>query len=201
MFFEPAKRDPALRFDPVKAIIAPRPVGWISTIGKCGTVNLAPYSFFNMFSTQPAIVGFSSEGMKDSPSFAAETGGFVCNLATYDLREAMNETSRPFARGASELDPAGLGTEPSALVAAPRVKGVAAALECRLVEIKQLKDAADSPINFFLVLGEVVGVYIDDRFLRDGMFDTALAAPIARCGYRDYAVVRECFTMPRLSDG
>jgi flavin reductase (DIM6/NTAB) family NADH-FMN oxidoreductase RutF len=81
------------------------------------------------------------------------------------------------------------------------VKGVPAALECRLTEIVTMKTAAGNALDSFLVLGEVVGVHIDDRYLRDGRFDTAAARPIARCGYADYAVVTELFSIARPPGG
>ena len=198
MFYETATAGHGLPHDPLKAIVAPRPIGWISAINAAGQVNLAPYSFFNMFSTRPPIVGFSSEGLKDSVSFIAETAEFVCNLATYDLREAMNATSAPLPRGVSEFGHAGLEAEPSRLVGPPRVKGVAAALECRLVEIVRLRTSDGEMLDRHLVLGHVVGVHIDERFLTpDGRFDTAAARPIARCGYSDYAVVDSLFSITR----
>jgi len=197
MFYTPAAADHGLAHDPFKAIVAPRPIGWISSMDGQGRVNLAPYSFFNAFSTRPPIVGFSSEGPKDSVSFVAETGEFVCNLATFDLRDAMNATSAPLPRGESEFAHAGLTAEPSRLVRPPRVKGVPAALECRLTEIVTLKTADGAELERFLVLGEVVGVHIDDRFIKDGRFDTAGARPIARCGYADYAVVDALFSITR----
>ena len=103
IFFEPHKRDKTLfPWDPFKAMIAPRPVGWISTRSKAGLVNLAPYSFFNAFSGAPPLVGFCSEGDKDSKTFAQDSGEFVWNMATWDLREKMNMTSAPLARGDSD---------------------------------------------------------------------------------------------------
>jgi flavin reductase (DIM6/NTAB) family NADH-FMN oxidoreductase RutF len=201
MFYTPAAGDHGLPHDPFKAIIAPRPIGWISSMDGQGRVNLAPYSFFNAFSTRPPIVGFSSEGAKDSVSFVRETGEFVCNLVTFDLREAMNATSAPLPRGENEFAHAGLEAEPSRLVRPPRVKGVPAALECRLTEIVTMKTAAGNALDSFLVLGEVFGVHIDDRYLRDGRFDTAAARPIARCGYADYAVVTELFSIARPPGG
>lgn len=201
MFYTPAAADHGLPHDPFKAIVAPRPIGWISSVDGQGRVNLAPYSFFNAFSTSPPIVGFSSEGAKDSVSFVRETGEFVCNLVGFDMRDAMNATSAPLPRGESEFAHAGLEAEPSRLVRPPRVKGVPAALECRLTEIVTLKTAAGEALERFLVLGEVVGVHIDERYLRNGRFDTAAARPIARCGYADYAVVTELFSIARPPGG
>ena len=119
MFYEPDKRDPRLRQDPFKAIVAPRPIGWITSMNLKGQVNLAPYSFFNGINSRPNLVMFASEGFKDSVSFIEETGEFVCNLATWDLREAMNLTSTPLPRGVNEMERAGLEPAPSRLVKPP----------------------------------------------------------------------------------
>lgn len=198
MFFEPHARDAAiLPHDPIKALIAPRPVGWISTMDKAGRTNLAPYSYFNAFCGRPAIVGFSSDGDKDSSSFARETGEFVWNMATFALRTFMNETSAPLPRGESEFAHAGLDTAPSRIVRPPRVAQSPASLECKVTDIIRLRDHSGRELENLLVLGEVVGVHIDERFIRDGRVDTAAMAPIARCGYQDYAVVNSLFTLAR----
>jgi flavin reductase (DIM6/NTAB) family NADH-FMN oxidoreductase RutF len=186
-----------LPHDPLKAIVAPRPIGWISAMSADGAVNLSPYSFFNAFSTRPPIVGFSSEGLKDAVAFISETKEFVCNLATWDLRHEMNATSATLPRCESEFAHAGLEQEASRLVRPPRVKGVAAALECRLSEIVKLKTSTGEELDRWLVLGHVVGVHIDERFIRNGLFDITAAKPIARCGYHDYAVVSEVFSIVR----
>ncbi len=128
MFYETAKNNHGLPYDPLKAIIAPRPIGWITSMSAKGEINLAPYSYFNAFSTRPPIVGFSSESRKDSVAFAEETGEFVCNLATYDLRDAMNVTSATLPRGVNEMEVAGLVGEPSRLVRPPRVAASPCAL-------------------------------------------------------------------------
>jgi flavin reductase (DIM6/NTAB) family NADH-FMN oxidoreductase RutF len=202
MFYDTKTYAHGLPHDPLKAIVAPRPIGWISALDKEGRVNLSPYSFFNMFSTRPPILGFSSEGMKDAVSFIAETGEFVCNLATWDLREAVNATSAPLPRGTSEFAHAGLEEEPSHLVKPPRVKGVPAAIECRLVEIVRLRTSDGEVLDRHLVLGHVVGVHIDERYITvEGHFDMTKARTIARCGYKDYAVVDALFSMTRPAGG
>src|SRR5580704_6679976 len=121
MFYATDKPDHGLPHDPFKAIVAPRPIGWITSMSLKGEINLAPYSFFNGVSTRPPIVCFSSEGRKDSLAFVEETGEFVCNLATYDTRLAMNDTSTPYPRGVNEMRAAGLTSAPSRLIKAPRV--------------------------------------------------------------------------------
>ena len=202
MFYETALRDKALLpRDPFKAIVAPRPIGWISTRAPDGRVNLAPYSFFNAFSSSPAILGFSSEGMKDSATFAIDSGEFVANLASFDLFHAMNETSASLPRGTSEFERAGLTMAECRLVKAPRVAQAHAAFECKVVEMVQLKSHRGAPLENFLVLGEVVGVHIDDACIAGGRFDTARAKPLGRCGYQDYAVVDGLVALARPAGG
>ena len=202
MFYETSRRDKALLpRDPFKAIVAPRPIGWISTRAPDGRVNLAPYSFFNAFNSVPPIVGFSSEGCKDSASFARDSGEFAANLVSRDLMQAMNQTSASLPRGDSEFIHAGLAMAPCRLIKAPRVAEAHAALECRVVEIVPLKSARGEPIDSYLVLGEVVAFHIDDALIRDGRFDTAAAQPLARCGYQDYAVVESLIALARPNGG
>ena len=198
MFYEPDKRDKyLLPHDPFKAIVAPRPIGWVTSMSLKGEINLAPYSYFNGVNSRANLLMFASEGFKDSLSFIQETGEFVCNLATWDLREAMNVTSAPLARGINEMERAGLEPAPSRLVKPPRVKASPCALECRLVKIIPLEAADGKPVDGHVVLGQVIGVHIDDRFIVDGLLDTAAMKPIARCGYDQYAVVESVFSMQR----
>jgi flavin reductase (DIM6/NTAB) family NADH-FMN oxidoreductase RutF len=197
MFYETAKNNHGLPYDPLKAIIAPRPIGWITTMGTKGEINLAPYSFFNAFSTRPPIVGFSSEGRKDSVAFAEETREFVCNLATYDLRDAMNVTAGTYERGVNEMREAGLEAAPSQLVKPPRVADSPCALECKFMQTVSLTDLDGREMNRHLVIGVVVGIYIDDSFIKNGLVDTAAMKPIARCGYNEYAVVDSVFSLTR----
>ncbi|PAQ01452.1 flavin reductase family protein [Mesorhizobium mediterraneum] len=196
MFYEPSKGH-GLPHDPSKAIVAPRPIGWISTVNKAGKLNLAPYSFFNAFSTRPFIVWFSSEGEKDSATFAEETGEFVANLVSRDLVEKMVRTAVDAPRGVSEFDYADLTMAPSRLVTAPRVAAAPAALECRVTEILRPKALDGTLTSAVVVAGEVVGVHIDDTFLNDGMFDIVKAGNVGRLGYMDYASVSEIFSMRR----
>ena len=152
MFYEPPKDDHGLPYNPFKALVAPRP---ITTMSLKGEVNLSPYSYFNAVSDRPDIVAFSSHGRKDALTFAEETGEFVCNLATFDLREAMNRTSAPLPRGESELDFAGLTPAPCRLVKPPRVAESPVALECRWLRTVPLEPLA-GPAQYHLVIGEVV---------------------------------------------
>ena len=198
MFYEPDKRDRSvLRHDPFKAIVAPRPIGWITSVHADGRINLAPYSFFNGVNSRPPLVMFASEGRKDSVTNIEATGEFVCNLATWDLREAMNATSAPLPHGVNEMERAGLTAGPSRLVRAPRVAEAPCALECRLLRILTLDDLAGRPTDCHVVFGQVVGVHIDDHFIKDGLLDTAAMQPIARCGYDEYAAVESVFSMAR----
>jgi flavin reductase (DIM6/NTAB) family NADH-FMN oxidoreductase RutF len=196
-FYEPGKGH-GLPHDPFKAIVAPRPIGWITTVDPQGRVNLAPYSFYNAFCELPPIVGFSSGGRKDSQQNLEATGEFVCNLVTRRHAPAMNLTSAPFPHGVDEMQRAGLAAAPSRLVRPPRVADAPAALECKLLLVLPLKDLEGNLTGSTLLLGQVVGVHIDPAFLKDGLFDTAAAGTIARCGYRgNYAEVTSVFEMLR----
>lgn len=198
LFYEPHKRDrSALPHDPFKALVAPRPIGWVTTLSSAGAVNLAPYSFFNAFTSMPPIIGFSSEGLKDSVTFARETGEFVWNMPTYNLRDKMNATSASLPRGDNEFLHAGLTMAPCNFVKPPRVAESPAVFECRVTQIVSLSDIEGRPSGAHLVLGQVIGVHIDERYIKGGMVDTAAMQPIARCGYHDYAVVDRVFSLQR----
>ncbi|SPJ25412.1 flavin reductase family protein [Palleronia abyssalis] len=196
MFFEPANGH-GLPHDPFRAIVAPRPIGWVSTLSDTGLVNLAPYSFFNAVAGRPPMVALSSEGIKDSITNMRDTGEFVVNLATMALAKQMNETSRDFDSDVDEFGPAGLTPEPSKLVKPPRIAGVAAALECKVTQMVDLPDLQGDKGQRLMAVGEVVGIHIDDAMLTDGKFDMVKAGTIARCGYWDYQVTRELFDMPK----
>jgi flavin reductase (DIM6/NTAB) family NADH-FMN oxidoreductase RutF len=198
MFYQPDQRDKSrLPHDPFKAIVAPRPIGWITSISAKGEVNCAPYSYFNGVNSRAHVVMFASEGRKDSVNNIAETGEFVCNLATWDLREAMNVTSAPLAHGINEMERAGLAAEPSRLVKPPRVGASPCALEFKLIKIVAVETADGKPVDCHVVFGQVIGVHIDNRFIVEGRLDTAAMKPIARCGYDEYAVVESLFSMTR----
>ena len=200
MFYEPDKRDKSkLPHDPFKAIVAPRPIGWITSISLKGQVNCAPYSYFNGVSSRAHLVMFASEGRKDSLNNIEETREFVCSLATWNLRETMNATSAPLPHGVNEMERAGLQAAPSRLVKPPRVAASPCALECKLIKIVALETADGKPVDAHVVFGQVVGVHIDDCFIVDGLLDTAAMKPIARCGYDQYAVVESLFSMTRPS--
>jgi flavin reductase (DIM6/NTAB) family NADH-FMN oxidoreductase RutF len=196
-FYEP-ENGHGLKYNPFKAIVAPRPIGWISSVDRNGRVNLAPYSFFNAVCEAPPMVLFSSGGRKDTQQNVEETGEFVCNLATRRQAEAMNQTSAPYPRGVNEFDMAGLIAAPSRLVKPPRVADAPAALECKLLQVLPLSDIAGRRTDNTLIIGQVVGVHIDPACLKNGIFDITGAGTIARCGYRgDYAEVTTIFEMLR----
>ena len=180
-FYEPAAGH-GLAHDPFNAIIGPRPIGWVSTRGAEGGVNLAPYSFFNAFNYTPPIIGFSSTGPKNSLRNVQETREFVWNLATRELAAQMNTTSAAVPYGVDEFELAGLEKAPSRLVAPPRVAASPVHFECKLADIVQLKSATGAPVSAWLVLGEVVGVHINRALLKDGLFDTFGAEIILRAG-------------------
>jgi flavin reductase (DIM6/NTAB) family NADH-FMN oxidoreductase RutF len=196
VFYEPSKGH-GLPHDPFKAIVAPRPIGWISTRGRDGSVNLAPYSYFNAFSGRPPLVWFSSEGVKDSFTFARESGEFVANLVGKHVFREMNATSVDAPRGVSEFGYAGLTMAPSRLVAAPRVAEAHAALECRVTETFEPKGLDGRPAGVHVCAGEVIGVHIDEAVLTDGLFDNIKAGNVSRLGYMDFSMVTETFAMRR----
>jgi flavin reductase (DIM6/NTAB) family NADH-FMN oxidoreductase RutF len=196
MFYEP-RNGHGLPHDPFKAIVAPRPIGWISSVSKKGELNLAPYSFFNAIGSHPHMVMFASEGEKDSLSFIRETGEFVANLVGRALAEQMNMTGIDAPRGLSEFDHAGLTPVASELVAPPRVGEALAALECKVTEIHHPKGLDGKPAGSIVVFGEVVGIHIRDEALTDGLFDIVKAGTVSRLGYREYASITETFEMIR----
>src|SRR4051794_16886852 len=199
LFYEPASRDTSvLPHDPFKAFIAPRPIGWVSTLGPDGAVNLAPYIFSTAVGDPPPMLMFSSAGPKDSATFAGAGGEFVWNMPTWELREQMNETSATLARGENEFAHAGLEMAPSRLVAPPRVAAAPVALECRVAQVVPLHDVHGEPAANVVVFGQVVGVHLDERYVVDGIVDLTRLRPVARCGYKgDYAVVESLFEMFR----
>ncbi|MFT6676928.1 MAG: flavin reductase (DIM6/NTAB) family NADH-FMN oxidoreductase RutF [Sulfitobacter sp.] len=196
MFFKPSEGH-GLPHDPFRAIVAPRPIGWVSTLSKNGQVNLAPYSFFNAIAGKPPMVMISSEGIKDSITNIRDTGEFVVNLATLVLAEKMNETSRDHGADINEFEPAGLTPIQSRLVAPPRVAESPAALECRVTQMVALPDLKGDPGERLMAIGEVVGIYINDSALTNGLFDMVKAGSLARCGYWDYQVTTDLFDMPK----
>lgn len=196
MFYEP-KNGHGLPHNPLKAIVAPRPIGWIGTISKNGAENLAPYSFFNMVSDEPPMVMFASNKLKDSVCNIQESGSFTCSLVSDHLKEQMNASSIDAPRGISEFTHSGLTAAASTLIAAPRVKEAYAAIECVAVEIKQLKNKEGRLTESYMVIGEIVGIHIDEAVLTNGMIDIAKSKPVSRLGYLDFATTEQTFEMKR----
>jgi len=190
-YYEP-RNGHGLKHDPFNAIIAPRPIGWISSRDARGNLNLAPYSFFNGFCYKPPIIGFSSTSWKDSVANMQETGEFVWNLATMDLAQQMNATAAHVAHEVSEFAISGLTPAPCKIVKAPRVAESPVSFECKVAQIVQLQGADGVKANAWLTLGEVVAVHIDKAMIKDGVYQTALARPIVRAGRKgDYFVIRQ----------
>ena len=138
MYYDPRRNDHGLPRNPMLALVVPRPIGWISTVSRSGVVNLAPYSFFNLVSGSPPFVMFSSKPRKDSQRNAEETGEFVCNLATYDLREVVNASSTEWGPAISEPERMGIEMAPCRAVKPPRVARSPVALECKYFKTVEL---------------------------------------------------------------
>jgi flavin reductase (DIM6/NTAB) family NADH-FMN oxidoreductase RutF len=189
-FYEP-KNGHGLKHDPFNAIVAPRPIGWISSRSAKGQVNLAPYSFFNGFCYVPPIIGFSSTAWKDSVQNIQDTGEFCWNLATMDLAKHMNATAAHVAPDVNEFELAGLTQAPGKIVGVPRVAESPVSFECKMTQIIQLQGANGTKAQAWLTLGEVVAVHIDKAMIREGVYQTGLARPIVRAGRKgDYFEIR-----------
>jgi len=204
MHYATTARAPGMKFDPFKALVVPRPIGWIGTVDRDGRPNLAPYSFFNAVSDHPPMLMFSSGGQKDSLRNIRDSGEFTCSIANWDLREAMNLSSAPVAAGVNEFALAGLGEASSMCIRPPRVTQAPAAFECKVWQIIELpapaaRPGAAAPVGYTMVIGEVVAVYIDDRYIQDGIVNTGQMRPLARLGYMDYGVItpETLFTLNR----
>jgi flavin reductase (DIM6/NTAB) family NADH-FMN oxidoreductase RutF len=203
MFYETDKNDHGLRYNPLKACVVPRPIGWMTTLDAAGRVNLAPFSFFNLLSYDPPFVMFSAGshegdgGRKDTVANVEATGEFVYNMATWAQKDQMTTTAMIIERGVDEMAAAGLEALPSRLVRPPRVKGSPVHFECRLHQVIQLPGRKASSAHQ-LVIGQVVAVHIDDEALTaDGRIDILKLRPIARLGYKDYASVDAVFRMEK----
>ena len=195
MFYEPKKKNHGLAKNPFNSLVIPRPIGWISSIDASGLHNLAPYSFFNAVSYSPPTVMFSggvgraADGLKDSVRNIESTGEFVCNLATWGTRDAMNKSSATVPSDVDEIALSGLTPIASSLISAPRIKEAPVHLECRYLKSVDIPGwtAAD---DYRVIFGEVVGIHIDDDFITDdGLVDVAKMLVIGRLGYNDYSRV------------
>ena len=203
MFYETDTNNHGLRYNPLKACVVPRPIGWLTTMSAAGVVNLAPFSFFNLLSYDPPFVMFSAGvhegdgGRKDTVVNVETTGEFVYNMATWAQKDQMNQTARIIERGVDEMVAAGLEPLPSRLVRPPRVKGSPVHFECRLHQIVALPGRTPAS-EHHVVIGRVVAVHIDDEVITaDGRVDVLRMRPIARLGYKDYASVDSVFQMDK----
>jgi flavin reductase (DIM6/NTAB) family NADH-FMN oxidoreductase RutF len=174
MHFDTATNQHGMRHDPFKAVVVPRPIGWIGSVSPEGVNNLAPYSFFNAIADKPPMVMFSSQGYKDSQRNIEATGEFTC--------------SAPVAADVDEFLLAGLTAVPGHYVRAPRVAESPVALECKLWKMFRLPGpGGEGESSYTLIIGRVVGMYIDDAVIRNGRVDIAAVQPLARLGYMDYS--------------
>ncbi|MFT6557441.1 flavin reductase family protein [Sneathiella sp.] len=201
MFYETANHH-GLKHNPFKAIVSPRPIGWVSSMDAQGNLNLAPFSFFNAMSDNPptVVLGFngnhSEGGPKDTLANIEACGEFVCNVVTYEIRDAMNATSEMAARSVNEFDLGGLTAAPSSMVKPPRVLESPVNMECKYLQTIDLpSNNPDQPNR--MVLGQVVGIHIKDEFITDGLLDMTKFHPLARLGYKDYSAVMEVFSLNR----
>lgn len=196
MFYDAIRNDHGFENDPFKALVAPRPIGWISTLSPEGVANLAPYSFFNAVAERPHYVVFGSGGRKDSVRNAEAAGEFAVNLATWDLREQVNASSAMVSPHVDEFELAWLSKAPCRLIKAPRVAESPVCLECRLFKVIELPED-QGKVGDWLTIGRVIGIHIDDRFIDNGRVNTAAMKPIARLGYSEYATVETAWRMRR----
>jgi flavin reductase (DIM6/NTAB) family NADH-FMN oxidoreductase RutF len=196
MFYDAVRNNHGLALDPFKAVMVPRPIGWISTLSVEGLANLAPYSFFNAFSDGPIYVAFGSGGRKDTLRNVEATGEFAFNLAIYELREAMNATSATVAPQVDEFELARLTKVPCQFIKAPRVGESPVCFECRYFQTVPLPDD-DGHVQDWMVIGRVIGIHIDDRYIVNGRVNTAALQPLARLGYSEYATVDSTWRMRR----
>ena len=205
MFYETERNQHGLPHDPFLSCVVPRPIGWITTINRAGVINLAPFSFFNGVALDPpqVMLGAGSQhlegGVTDTQKNLEETGEFVANFVTWELREQQSVTATHVGRDVSEVGLAGLEMTPSRLVKPPRVKASPIHLEgvyVKTVELLANKPATHVSNPYFLVLGKIIGVHINDDIMTDGMVDASKFRPLARMGYMDYAVIDHVFPLP-----
>jgi len=197
MFYRPEDNDHGLPHNPFKAIVSPRPIGWISTVDSKGVANLAPYSFFNALCDNPPMVMFASTGNKpdqdsgkDSLANIRANGEFAVNIVSYALREPMNKTAASLPADTDEFEAAGLTKAEGQAISVPHVAEAPAVLECRLFKIVDLPGPSNT-----MVIAEVVGVHMKDDFIVNGRFDATRYQALSRLGYMDYLAVKEVFEL------
>lgn len=198
MFYDAIRNDHGFENDPFKALVAPRPIGWISSLSPSGIANLAPYSFFNAVAENPFYVVFGSGGRKDSVNNIEAVGEFAVNLATWELREQMNATSAALGTHVDEFEAAGLKKGPCRLIKSPRVEASPVCFECKLFKVVEMPDE-QGRVSDWLTIGRVIGIHIDDQFIENGRVNTAAMRPIARLGYSEYTTVEQAWRMRRPS--
>ena len=200
MFYEPKKGVP-FKIDPFKSLIFPRPIGWISSVNENGLANLAPYSYFNAVADEPPQIMFCSNGSssyykyKDSLSNILCTKEFVVNFATSTTRNQMNNSSKDFKPDEDEFILSKLKKKKSKLVKAPSVKDSPVNLECKLVKTIKLK--SKSKKSSTMIIGEVIGVFINNKFVKNNRVDSVSMRYIARMGYNEYTTVASKFNLKR----
>lgn len=206
MFYDPRVdiRPAPLKHNPFNALVAPRPIGWVATVDGSGRPNLAPFSYFNAFSSDPPLIGFAPNAREPGPAGRAkdtlnnleEVPELTVNVVSAHLADAMNLTSQSLPPGVSEFEAAGLTAIPSRQIRAPRVAEARACLECEVFDIIRLPSKPHGRVSH-LVLAAVVGIHIDDDLVRDGRVDSLALAQVARLGHFDYCIVHETFELPR----
>lgn len=200
MHYSPGQEPCPLPFSPFKSCTVPRPIGWLSTVSKDGKPNLAPYSQWQNLSFDPPMVMFAanpySDGRRKHTVINAEqTGWFVWNMATYDLREAVNISSMEWPEGVDEFEKAGVTKAACLDAPGPRVAESPAHFECRYLSTHRLKGNSNHGW-VDVVYGEVTRIHVKDEVIRpDGKIDIPLIRPLARLGYYDYTSVTETFEM------
>ncbi len=197
MFYDAIANNHGLAHDPFKALVSPRPIGWIGSVDANGVANLAPYSFFNAIGDAPKMVMFASDGRKDSVTNVEQSGEFSASMASRHLADNMNKSSVDAPADISEFGYAGLTAKPGHMIKAPHVAEAFSALECKVVNIFQPKTLDGTLSGYVVVIGQVVGIHIDPAVVTDGKIDMAKAAPLARLGYRDYSDGAQTFEMFR----
>ena len=197
LFYNSNENQHGLAHDPFKAIVAPRPIGWIGSKGADGSLNLAPYSFFNAIADDPKLIMFASGGKKDSVRNCEETGVFSVNMVGFSQVDAMNQSSAPYDHGVDEFEKSGLTSRQCELIDAPLVVGAFAVLECKVTEIIRPKTVDGEHPGAYLVTGQVMGIHIRDDVIVDGRISADKTQTVSRLGYMDYAVVKDVFEIKR----
>ncbi len=200
MHYDPRHDKRPVQYDPFKSCTVPRPIGWLSSVSKGGVHNLAPYSQWQNLTFDPPMVMFAANGYpdgrrKDTVINAEETGWFVWNMATWDLRDAVNRSAQAFAPDIDEFVEAGVTTTDCIDAPGLRVADSPCHFECRYLSTQRLK--GNSPVgNVDVVFAEVARIHVsDDALTTDGKIDIPKIKPIARMGYYDYCVVDNVFEM------